>query len=1406
MQNSKWVIHRIGLIDFWYYDEEEFHFLDGRLLLRGANGSGKSVTMQSFIPLLLDGNKASERLDPFGSKARKIENYLLEENDDREERTGYLYMEFKRKENDTFLTIGIGLRGRKYKKLESWYFFLSDGRRVGKDFFLYKDMDHKITLSKVELKNRIGEGGKVFESQKEYMEYVNEQLFGFDSAEEYKELINLLIQLRTPKLSKEFRPTVINEILSNSLQTLSEDDLRPLSEAIENMDAQKTSLDNLLDGKKAADRIKFIYDDYNKAVLVEKASKYKSCKDNKLQLERQLADGKANLNAKSEQLEQTNLKGQALEEEQKILEEQKKNLEKNDALLLREQQLALQQEIEERTKNLAVKEKNLEEKEIRQKTLEVDAKKKQQTAEILGNDIHQKLSEMREDLQGVTFDEHEFMVSELKEEMKKPYGFATIEAMAGKLLDRISTAIDKWKDQERLSEIYDIQLKELEDKKKERDTLEREEAQAQTQLTEVKNELIENLYGWEKNNEELKLSRERLQLCTGLIDRFDESADYAVIREEIRDAKTEYSSGYQEAIVKSEHDLKLQIQEEEEKKSLLNDWMNRKDPEPEKSNAVTRNRDKLRGLNIPFYPFYKVVDFATGIDSEKADRLEEALLEMGILDAIIVPGHYKEKVYQCDLGFCDKYIFADISQVKENISSVLELDNEIDNIILFQELSAVLRGIGVVSGESTFIREDGTYGIGILKGTVTGQYKAKYIGVKAREKYRLEMIASLEMQVNEAFAKRQEIEVKIKKLHLSKEQLEMEFQQFPSGEDLKVAAKECADIKAKLGYIGDEIKKREERAQEIYLKLTQIKQEVVTLCSEIYIKPGLTALTEAFSSIKQYLSNLYSLHRMHLNYIHEEELHLSLCNQIEDLEADLDDIRYELNMQQRKIRETGGKLEACTKQLELTNYSQIKDQLDFCIMRLLALPKEKEETIVLATNLKSEIATGELQNKRLIEEGKRAEQLLALLNRVLQEEYELHYVYSEEKVDHEGTEEIVDHEGTEDKVDHEGTEKQLRSTVYKESRMSSEAPRIDADKIAREILKEYAYILEGKRINELESTLQERVFQNAAALVEYNVTRNFIFTAEDYKDEEADYDKSNFRRIDLLGKYQGKSVTFNQLIYHMQTDIETQKNLLKDSDRELFEEILTNTISKKIRSRIFMSEDWVNKMNALMNSMNTSSGLKLSLKWKQKKGETEEQLDTGELVELLKKDTELMREEEFVKLSKHFRSKIAEARRILEDTGSVQSFYGIIKEVLDYRKWFEFQLYFQKTGEKTKELTNSAFFTFSGGEKAMAMYVPLFSAVVAKYQGARADAPRLISLDEAFAGVDETNIRDMFRLMIEFDFEFIINSQILWGDYDTMPNLAIYQLLRPENAKFVTTIPYIWNGHQKLVVDKIGDE
>lgn len=99
----------------------------------------------------------------------------------------------------------------------------------------------------------------------------------------------------------------------------------------------------------------------------------------------------------------------------------------------------------------------------------------------------------------------------------------------------------------------------------------------------------------------------------------------------------------------------------------------------------------------------------------------------------------------------------------------------------------------------------------------------------------------------------------------------------------------------------------------------------------------------------------------------------------------------------------------------------------------------------------------------------------------------------------------------------------------------------------------------------------------------------------------------------------------------------------------------------------------------------------------------------------------------------------------------------------------------------------------------MAMYIPLFSAAYSRYQEARPDAPYIISLDEAFAGVDENNIRDMFQLVEELNFNYIMNSQALWGDYDTVSKLSIAELVRPKNAPFVTVIRYFWNGSEKKI-------
>lgn len=94
----------------------------------------------------------------------------------------------------------------------------------------------------------------------------------------------------------------------------------------------------------------------------------------------------------------------------------------------------------------------------------------------------------------------------------------------------------------------------------------------------------------------------------------------------------------------------------------------------------------------------------------------------------------------------------------------------------------------------------------------------------------------------------------------------------------------------------------------------------------------------------------------------------------------------------------------------------------------------------------------------------------------------------------------------------------------------------------------------------------------------------------------------------------------------------------------------------------------------------------------------------------------------------------------------------------------------------------------------------LFAAVAAQYEKAGEQAPKILALDEAFAGVDDSNISEMFDLLEKLGFGYIINSQSLWGCFKTIPKLNIAELIHEKNSDFITVIKYEWNGKIKKLV------
>jgi hypothetical protein len=134
-----------------------------------------------------------------------------------------------------------------------------------------------------------------------------------------------------------------------------------------------------------------------------------------------------------------------------------------------------------------------------------------------------------------------------------------------------------------------------------------------------------------------------------------------------------------------------------------------------------------------------------------------------------------------------------------------------------------------------------------------------------------------------------------------------------------------------------------------------------------------------------------------------------------------------------------------------------------------------------------------------------------------------------------------------------------------------------------------------------------------------------------------------------------------------------------------------------------------------------------------------------------------------------------------------------LARALDYRRWHRFRVERLQDGQWRK-LSGPA----SSGERALGLTVPLFAAIASFYsQGSNPDAPRLMLLDEAFAGIDDAARAHCMGLIREFDLDFVITSEREWACYAELPGVSICQLQRREGIEAVFVSRWTWDGRAK---------
>jgi uncharacterized protein (TIGR02680 family) len=269
----------------------------------------------------------------------------------------------------------------------------------------------------------------------------------------------------------------------------------------------------------------------------------------------------------------------------------------------------------------------------------------------------------------------------------------------------------------------------------------------------------------------------------------------------------------------------------------------------------------------------------------------------------------------------------------------------------------------------------------------------------------------------------------------------------------------------------------------------------------------------------------------------------------------------------------------------------------------------------------------------------------------------------------------------------------------------------------------------------------------------------------------------------------GVRVGAAELLKRLAEDAQASRQEITDRERELFDRTLTGDTRRHLADRIRQANDLVDRMNARLERVRTASNVAVRLVW-----QVAPDLPPGTRAarDLLLKDPVRLTEADRDALHVFFRDRIEQAKA----DNTAASWEQQLEQVFDYTSWHRFDVKIDRAnGAGWQLLTRKLHGALSGGEKAIALHLPLFAAVAAHYQ-AVPQAPRIILLDEVFVGVDSTNRGQVFALLSALDLDLMLTSDHEWCTYAELGGISIHQLITGDDGDdAVTTARFTWNGH-----------
>ncbi|SCF76025.1 TIGR02680 family protein [Streptomyces sp. Ncost-T10-10d] len=1351
---SRWQPHRAGILNVWRYYDETFTFHQGRLLLRGQNGSGKSKALELLLPFLFDASLRPNRLSTFGGSERTMHWNLLGAGASSKTRVGYVWMEFRRVGDDgTEEWFGCGARLHASVHTSTAHAeYFTTGSRIAHPEGVPLVNEVGQPLTKAALAEALRDRGEVHPSATDHRTAVRRALFAGMAEQRYESLLSALLQLRQPKLSERLDPSLLSTLLSRALPPLGEGEITELAEGFERLDRQRDHLDRLDAEVTAAETVASRQRAYARRVLRAGAAGLISATTD--------MDGRTRA---------ARLSGEALDE----------------ALVERASTQTLRDEQDLRAHALDETVEGLRERDAYKKGEELDrlrrdtadlvaaAKERRATAESAETGA-EKDRKLAAETAGYarTLDEHAREAADESHRSARAAGMESVHHEVSTILDSGSAALltdgpgagtgGRWPES---SGAVARTVGEHAARKARRllrgaVTARREQVMHITEAIEEHDRAVRD-----RGAAEGLLDEARTRLGEAIVHR-DETAgawDDAVAGQ--ADLLLAWAAGCTELRIADPAELAARAAVEADVRALVDAAARPLDQEITTARAGVRaarrglgeERDRLdeeaRRLSgetdLPppapptrttvrttaaGAPLWRLVAFREGVPVTVQAAVEAALEASGLLDAwvspsdgIMLPGH-DTRAEPALAAAAPGPSLLDVLRPEEDIPVPVGTVAHI--------LAGVAYGTTLPGGHPAAVSAEGAWRLAPATGTWSKPEPA-FIGALARQRARRRRIAELTGRIKETDAALAALDDQLNELDARATTLEMDRAARPGHREL------------------DARRRGWDRAEEMMAARDEVVRDATT-----HLARRETGVAHALRT----LSRRAAEHGLPT----DRERLRSLSSDVDgfrDLADSWVDARITAATAAEGARQTATQADRSRRIADerVGEAAAFEAKAAGTTARLEAVEATVGEDY---RQIVVRVEEARAERDRCRSEVRRATRLL---------------------------------------VDLEGRIGGLRATSSQDAdlRETAVAARDDAAHRFRHLclvgLAEDAGIaLELDAGDGTRATLEAARATAAQWPGLPHAPRNLgdaatrlseaVHEARGHLGVRADLALEPDDDVQLFtATLDGVRVGAAGLLTTLTQERDRSRGDISTAERRLFDQILTGDIRRHLAARIRRAGELVEHMNGHLERVRTASNVAVQLVWDVRPDLPD---STRTARRLLLKDPARVTESDREALHTFFRARIEEAKG--NDTAA--SWEEHLGEVLDYTAWHSFTVRLDRAdGNGWQPLTKRLHGALSGGEKAIALHLPLFAAVAAHYEDVPL-APRPILLDEVFVGVDTVNRGQVFALLTALDLDLVITSDHEWGTYRELPGIAVHQLLTDGGDDAVTSARFVWNG------------